>query len=152
MEADTTTRVPATVDALVERLTIAFGSEALVLDGPRAAQDLPPDVVVIGQPNTVGEAFNNDVTRTDGLGHRYVETFEIYCVVSSTCGDTDMKARRDRCLEMLAVVENALKEDRGIGGACDVAGLGPNMRWAQAQTKDGAVCDLAFSVVGRAAL
>lgn len=148
----TTTRVPAVVDALVARVTELVGDTAFVLDGPRAAQDLPEAVVVIGQPNTAGQSFSNDVERAEGLGHRYVEVFEVHCVVSVVSGNIDMKALRDRCHALLALIEQGLKQDRGLGGACDLVGLGPSMQWAQAQTEDGAVCEVAFGVVGRAAL
>lgn len=140
------------VDALVARVTELLGDTALVLDGPRAAEDLPDNVVVIGQPSTAGESVSNDVERVQGLGHRYAETFEVYCVVSAVSGDTSMKALRDRCHAMIALIEQGLKQDTGLGGACDLAGLGPSMQWAQAQTEDGAVCEVAFSVVGKAAL
>lgn len=152
MQADLPTRVPAVVDALVTRARTLYGDTAMVLDGPRTAEDLPEDVVVIGQPNTGGESVTNDVERAEGLGHRYVETFEVYCVASSVGGDTDMKARRDRCLELVQLLEQGLKQDRGLGGVCDLVGLGPSMNWAQAQTPDGSVCEVAFSVVGQAAL
>lgn len=148
----TTTRVPAVVDALVERATASRPGDADVVDGPVAAQGLSERVLVIGWPGDDGDAVSNDITRAEGLGHRYFETFEVHCVASVVSGNTDMKATRDEALAIVNGVEALLKEDRGLGGACDQAGLGPSMRWAQAQTPDGSVCEVLFSVVGKAAL
>ena len=147
------TRVPATVDALFTRLEAAFtGDGVLVLDGPVTGSDIPDDVLVIGHPGGDGVSVSNDVTRVQGLGHRYAETFEIRCCFSSRTGSTNMKARRDRCYWALGIVEDALKQDRGLGGVVDLAGLGPSMQWGQEQHPDGATCDVVFSVVGKATL
>ena len=147
---ETTSRVPAVIDALVTRLTGAQGCQ--VVDGPRAAQDVENDVVVIGMPDGSGEAVTSTIERAQGLGNRLNETFAIWGVISSFAGDVDIKPRRDRVAAIFADLDAALKQDRALGGVADIVGLGGDLAWRQAQTKDGAVCEVSFQIVGRAAL
>lgn len=149
---ETTTRVPAVIDALVGRMSEVLAGQVDVVDGPVAAEGLSDGVLIIGWPGDEGDSVTNDVTRSPGLGHRYEETFEVHCVASLVSGDTGMKATRDAVKAIIDTVSAALKADRALGGVCDLAGLGPSMRWAEAQTADGSVCEVLFSVVGRAAL
>lgn len=148
----TTTRVPEVVDAFVARMTTALDGVAEVVDGPVAAENLPEVVLVVGWPGDDGDAVSNTVERAQGYGHRYVEVFEIHCVASVVSGDVDMKATRDRAKAIVDAVSVALKADRALGGVCDLVNLGPSMRWAEAQTPDGSVCEVLFSVAGKAAL
>ena len=149
---ETTTRVPAVLDALVARMRTALAGQADVVDGPVAAEGLSDTVLVIGWPGDDGDSVTNDITRAQGLGHRYEETFEVHCVASKVSGNLTMKDTRDAVKAILEAVSAALKADRALGGVCDLAGLGPSMRWAEAQTPDGSVCEVLFSVVGKAAL
>ncbi len=145
------TRIPAVVDALVTTMKAAIGERA-VLDGPRSIEDLPNDVLLIGFSAPGTPAVESEVSRAQGLGHRYDEVFEINCLISSAAGGTDIKARRDACFEILKKVEQALKASAGLGGVADSVTLGPNQNWGEAQTQDGAVCEIAFSIVGTAFL
>lgn len=143
----TTTRVPAVVDALFARLTTALdGWQGF--DGPPFGT-LELDFFSVGFPDFDGAAITADVERTQGMGHRYSEVFEIRCLLSSQNGDEDIKAARDRCHAGLAAVETALQEDRGLGGAADLVNFGPAMQWAQMQTEGGATVEVAFYVQGR---
>lgn len=147
----TTTRVPAVIDALMARLTARL-SDTDVLDGPPRQQELQPDVVIIGYPGQDGLSWDNTLERQPGLGNRLAETFEINCIVSSISGDEAMKPRRDRCLQLLAQISDALQEDRALGGVCDVVTLGPSAPGTQAQTPDGSVCEVLFAITGKALL
>lgn len=146
---ETTTRVPALVDALNTRLITAFaGSGVELVDGPPVDVDnLEPDVLSVGFPGPEGTAVDNDMERQQGLGNRYKETFEVHCVFSTTSGGGTMKARRDRCLWALGLIDTALKQDTGLGGVVDRAGLGSVMRWGQDQHPNGVTCDVVFSIV-----
>jgi hypothetical protein len=151
---ETTTRVPALVDALNARLVAAFNGSGVQLDdGPPLDMDnLAPDVLSVGFPGPEGTAVDNDMERQQGLGNRYKETFEVHCVFSTTAGSGTMKARRDRCLWALGIINAALKQDTGLGGVVDRAGLGSTMRWGQDRHPDGVTCDVMFSIVGEVLL
>lgn len=145
------TRIPAVIDALVQTMTDAMPAGS-VLDGPRSIQDLPNDVLLIGFSAPGLPAVDSDLSRSEGLGHRYEETFEVRCLISSAAGGTNIKARRDACFAILQKVEATLKESAGLGGVADAVTLGPSQAWGEEQTQDGAVCEVSFSIVGRALL
>lgn len=144
----TTSRVPAVVDALFERMSDDLtGWQGF--DGPPFGS-LELDFFSVGFPDFDGSAIVGDVQRSPGMGHRYTETFEVRCLLSSQNGDEDIKAARDRCHAGLALVEAALQRDRGLGGVVDLANLGPSMQWAQMQTEGGATVEVAFTVQAKA--
>lgn len=145
---DTTTRVPAVVDALIAAFTEALPN-AQVVDGPRTAQELADDVVIVGQFSDAGSVRSTQV-RQQGLGSRPQETFTVQCVLSSWSGTPGMRARRVRAGEMLAAVDTALRADMTLGGVADNVTLGENIEWLQDQTNSGPVCEVAFEVTGRA--
>lgn len=138
------TAVPAVVDALVTALRGQL-SGVQVPDGPLAAQDLDPDALVVGITPEGGQAVEVERTREGLTGWR--ERFAIWCLISSARGDDDVKARRDRCAELLQVVDTALVP--GLGGIGSLLiGVGPQVGWTQAQTPQGVVVEVAFSVTG----
>lgn len=149
------TRVPAAVDALFARLTAGFDGDGVdVIDGPPiSVAGLGEDVLSVGFSAPGGLAIDNELTKQQGLGGpRYAEVFQVYMVFSSVSGDTDMKARRDRCLWAIEKVQAALEEDVGLGGVVDSVALGPAMEWGQEQHSDGCTCAVGFSIVGSALL
>ena len=92
---DVTTTVPAVIDALIAAATAAMPEGAQVVDGPRAAQELASDVLIVGQFSE-GGTVRSSQTRAAGLGTRPAESFAVQCILSSWSGDPGMKPRRDR--------------------------------------------------------
>lgn len=148
-------RVPAVVDALVTRLSATLGGTAgplgdvQVLDGPRAAEDVRDDVLLVGVSGE-GVSSINATTRSQGMGGRLAESFEVQCLISSLSGEPGMKQRRDRAAAVFAAVDGALRGDQTLDGVCDQVMLGPDVAWVQAQTPQGPVCEVAFTVTGQA--
>lgn len=143
------TRVPAVVDTIVSLLRGALPTWE-VYDGPPVGSDWPWDFVIVGYGEE--DSASSTLTESDGLGDRLVEVFEVNCLASTLSGDAGMAARRAACGALLAAVDEALKANSDLGGACDRVTLGPSLRWAQGQGPDGASCEVAFSVAGRALL
>lgn len=140
----TTSRVPALLDALFARLTSALdGWQGF--DGPPFGT-LELDFFSVGFPGVDGAAVTEDVQRTQGMGHRYTEIFEVQCLLSSQNGDANIKAARDRCHRALALVEAALQQDRGLGGVVDLCNFGPSMQWGAIQDESGATVEVVFTV------
>lgn len=144
-----TTRVPAVLAALVERVQVP-GVENLY--GPQAAQTLHGDVLLIGFGGDGNPAVHVDIERAEGLGNRLVEVTTVRCLFSTISGDIDMRARVERAGVFMAALDVALKADQGLGGVTDRVTLGPNADWVLAQTNDGAVCEVPFEIVTEALL
>jgi hypothetical protein len=144
----TTSRVPALLEALTARFTTALPTWQ-VLDGPPFSQVVEQLVLIVGHADYDGTAVTEAVARTQGMGHRYTETFQVRCILSAETGDEDVKGPRDTCHAALAAIEAALQSDRGVGGVVDLANLGPARQWAQAQTEQGATAEVAFTVEAR---
>lgn len=150
---ETITRVPALTDAFLARVKIVFDEQVQIEDGPPVDMTtLADDVLSVGYPGPEGSSATSELTRQQGLGNRLQETIELFCVFSSRSGDLAMKDRRDRCLWAVGIVDAALKADRGLGGVVDNCTLGPTMRWGQDQHRDGATCDVMFSIAARVLL
>lgn len=149
---ETTTRAGVFVDALNARFATEFaGSRVRIVDGPPLdVTNLPTDVLSVGYPGPDGPSVEVDVERQDGLGNRLRELITVRCVFSTYAGDKQMKARRDRCLWALGLIDGALKADRGIGGVVDRSTLGPSLHFEQIQFAEGVTCEVYFSIVAQA--
>lgn len=147
------TRVPAIRDELFARLSAAM-TEWQCFDGPPAAVEYEENVLVVGHQSTGGGfTVENEVTRQQGMGHRYSEVFEIGCVLSSTSGDEQVfSALRATLLGGLEQIEAILKADRALGGLCDLLGLGSGMNWVEESNRNGSTAEVLFSIVGRSVL
>lgn len=133
------------ITALVEVTREAL-PESQVLDGP-AAEELENDTIVIG----VGDPAVM-TTRTDpDFGGRCTETGEIVCVISCWDGETDVAAKRKRVIDLLGVLEAALRDNPRMvtpsypDGAVDDSILGGVGELVQRQ-QAGALVALGFSV------
>ncbi len=146
-------RLPEFVEAIAAAATDVVAIGGLVLIGPRGDQELPPEVVaVLFSPD--GDGATVDTERAEGLGHRYVDVYQVHCLASTWTGDhydEVVPAPVRRARDILAGIEAALKATPGLG-VVDDAGLGPSSSWRVYATGDGTAVDLRFSVVGRAAL
>lgn len=140
---ETSTAAHLVWDALVE-----LGRDALpgvqVVDGPHQIFEPAKDFFIVGQSDGTDPAVNVAYGDPDMLGRRREEG-DIVCVVASYAGETDMKARRDRCAELLGALVDMLKQNPGLGVA-DAAWLGDDSAWAPMQAPDGAFCSVAFTV------
>lgn len=151
----TSSRVPAVLTALVARLTSTMtglvdpADDWQVFDAGPGAADVAPDVLIVGFADFDGTAVTANVERSPGMGHRYTETYEIRCILSSERGDESVTVPRARCLAGLALVEAALTVDNGVGGVVDQAQLAGSQSWAQTQTTQGAACEVAFTIQAR---
>jgi hypothetical protein len=149
----TGSQVPAVLEALVARLTDTMtgledpADDWQVLDAGPGGNDVEPDVLIVGFADFDGTAVTSDVQRSQGMGHRYTETYEIRCMLSAERGDDDtITEARARVVEGLALVEAALTADNGVGGVVDQAQLSGSQAWAQAYTPQGATCEVAFTI------
>src|SRR5437763_791935 len=106
----TTSRIPATLDALVTILTSALGSTVTVIDGPLVTV---PD----GDYLTVGATPAGDTTTGRqtwiGVGPSKVrgEEIDVPCYCDSYSGSTAVSARRNAAFALMAAAENALRAD-----------------------------------------
>ena len=109
-----TSRIPATIDALVSILSTAL-PDVQVLDGPPNV-NLESDFVTVGwspYADTAAEAQQQFAS----LGtQRREEDFTIVCYADSYSGDTGASVRRARVFQLVGVVETALRTDATLGG------------------------------------
>lgn len=161
----TASRVPTLIDGLVAVYATAlalagfdeFGLAAPVQvnDGPIPAQQLPAEVVIVGDnaddDDDAPSAFSD--RGWAGLGaKKRDETGEIQCAVITQTGDGTFKAIRDRAFALLELLEVALTADPTVGGATGTPG------WAyitagplrETLTPQGAVVRIPFTVSYRA--
>jgi hypothetical protein len=110
----TTSRVPATIDAILSLSTVAL-PDVQVLDGPPNV-NLASDFVTIGwspYTDTAAESQQQFVS----LGtQRREEEFTVVCYADSYSGDTGPSVRRARVYQIVGAVETALRADVTLGG------------------------------------
>ena len=110
----TTSRIPATIDALVAILTAAL-PDVQVLDGPPNV-NLASDFITVGwspYKDTAVDATQQFVS----LGtQRREEDFTVVCYADSYSGDTGASVRRARVFQLVGVAETALRADATLGG------------------------------------
>lgn len=140
------TRLIDAYEALTGALVAALSQiDVQVLDGPRVAQELEPDVLLVGYSQDAGMTLSH---QRAGLGSRIDETFTVRCFFSTVSGDTELTARRARVRQMLDVVAALCALERPLGGVIDRLAFGEQLDLEQEQTEDGAVCELEFSLTG----
>lgn len=106
-----TSRIPATIDALVAIFAAAL-PDVQVLDGPPNV-NLASDFVTVGWSPYKDTAV--DATQQfASLGtQRREEDFTIACYADSYSGDTGTSARRARVFQLVGVIERTLRTDSG---------------------------------------
>lgn len=144
MERRSTT-VPDVLAALVAVCRRALG-EVQVLDGPRRAEDLQDDFVVIGNGNEAGDrpAVRVDVEEREGLTVRPREVLTVGCFLS-TFGGESAAPRLARAGELLARIDLALRDDPSLNGAADAAWLGDH-QWHSGPTPEGYVVNVELDI------
>ena len=109
-----TSRIPATIDALVAILTAAL-PDVQVLDGPPNV-NLASDFLTVGwspYKDTAVDATQQFVS----LGtQRREEDFTVVCYADSYSGDIGASARRARVFQLVGAAETALRADATLGG------------------------------------
>jgi hypothetical protein len=111
-----TSRVPATIDALVALFTAAG---LTTWDGPLVTGDYQPAIHVgyDGDPEGDFKAVDAD-QEWAGIGAKSRdEEFDVICCAITVSGNSDIRSAREAAFAMLAVVENALRVNPSLGQA-----------------------------------
>lgn len=137
------TTVPAVLDALVQRWTLAV-PDALVADCQPPRDFDAEDLILVGftgTPGAVSVTNTLDVAEMSATTDR--ETYEITCMVSAWRGvdDDNIKVVRDRAYEMVDLIAAALTQDPRLGGLVMLTRLSTSTL-AQYFTNDGASADV----------
>lgn len=111
-----TSRVPATIDKLVELWTAAVADNGNVWDGPRISSDFKPSLFVGYDGDPEGDFKTADPGQEwAGLGARTRdEEFDIPCAAVALIGDDNTKLARDAVYTLLAIAENTLRADPSL--------------------------------------
>ncbi|MFB9378595.1 hypothetical protein ACFFKU_06870 [Kineococcus gynurae] len=137
------TAYTAVLDLLTAQL-VTVGFE--VIDGPRAAQNLPNDVLLLATGGDIGMTMTQ---ARAGLGARRDESFTLRAVLSTWSGDTDLGVRRERIEAALNVLDQLTTDRTLFTGVLDDLRLGEDFGMEQQQTTDGAVIEVVLTLVGR---
>lgn len=117
-------------------------------DGP--PRDKPSDFEVLWVGWDPEQAYHATARRVDGdsnLLGRDTEEGEIACILRLRTGDVEMAPLRERAMEIIAAIEESLREDHTLGGACDHAGFdGTSFGVTHYQISEGAQIGISFSV------
>jgi hypothetical protein len=139
------TRVGAVADWLLSTFGGFNGWE--VFDGRMPSTPGGGNVIIVGPDSP--ESFNVTNRKMPGLGVSYEETIRVVCVLWSWTGDSVVKPSRHACVSGLGLVRTALDPDTGdqtLGGACDLAVVGPDMSWLQGAAQNGLACSVGFTI------
>jgi hypothetical protein len=158
---DTTSRIPATIDALLAVVGPAAGEDVNVVDGPPLSWDateLAQDAVSETSYLFVGAIPDSDVA-ADGTQDFNAagavsrdERFTINCTAFVWSGDQTIKTVRDAAFGLVAVVEQAIRDDPSLGGAVLYSRMSGVIGAAQTQDEQGCNCTVMFTVDARAYL
>lgn len=153
MKPSLPTRVPQVIDGLLAILgDRAALADVQILDGPALSVDqLESDSIAVapGTPDQPGIYVGYEEQTSLGRSS-YVETVEVAIAIASYSGESDMKARRDRCTELLAELQATLVENQTRAEAWDSIAMGPEAVWHPVLAPSGATCAVGATVVARA--
>lgn len=115
-----TSRVPATIDRLVELFNAAreaAGNTFTVWDGPLVTGEYGPGIHIGYDGDPEGDYKTADPTQEwAGIGAKTRdEEFDIPCAAVALIGDQDTKLARDTVYALLSVAENTLRADPSLG-------------------------------------
>lgn len=144
----TSIRGAAVIDGLVTLASDLFEGEGVrVVDGPAPQKVSGKKLLMIGwDPNSPIHVIAR--REESSLDADPTEVGEVACYIAWADGGKDMKVARDGAVDILTRLDVAIREDQaGLGGACDLAELGPDAGIWQYQTgEDGATVGIPFSV------
>jgi hypothetical protein len=110
----TTSRIPATIDALVAIFVGAL-PDVQILDGPPDV-NLEADFVAVGWSPYADTAVDAQQQFVSLGARQREEDFTVICYADSYSGDTDTSGRRARVFQLVGAVETALRADPTLGG------------------------------------
>lgn len=96
-----------------------------VVDGSPIANTEAADLVAVGLSVTSATAI--DASARPGWGGTTRMSLEIRCVAQAWTGDVELPPRRARVFELLTGIDQALKANQSLSGACERAYLN---RWS----------------------
>ncbi|WP_239404642.1 hypothetical protein [Frankia sp. Cj3] len=156
----TTSRIPATIDYLVDTFTAAATLGAAsppvaVYDGPVTTQEHAQLSLWVGVDDVDSDSALIAATGEQtwaGLGKQARdELFSVNCVAEAWSGDTGVRAVRTAVYGIVAAVEDIVRTDANLGGTILVTlhGVtGHTLR--QNQTSTGAVAQVSFTIACKA--
>jgi hypothetical protein len=116
-----------------------------VFDGPAPFKPSGMELLLVGWAPFV-DRHAVARRRDEDLGGRMIEDGEIACYIAVGHGDTTIVPVRERAAEILAQLEEAIRDDETGLGADEIS-IGPNMTLTQHQdANEGASVGLAFTV------
>jgi hypothetical protein len=143
---DWATRVPGTIDALVQVFQTAPELDGvLIMDGPEIGPKAAARVLSVGWTAIEGEtAVESQVTAEGLAGNPDREGFTVRCTAAVVGGATDVPAVRRAAYELLTAAGAVIARNRRLGGAMRVQ-MGRHSLM-QGQTNKGAQALLVFDV------
>jgi hypothetical protein len=120
-----------------------------ILDGPSISEGAyEQDVIQVG-PGDPGEPAVVVQRRPEpGLGRQaYRESTEVTMLISCFNGDTNVKAVRDRAIEVFDAIKQRLDAHLVEPGAWDSLRLGEGEVWFQVQDENGCTVWVGFTLV-----
>jgi hypothetical protein len=139
MQPPAGTRLGDVTDALVS--ACAAIANVVVFDSPNAKTPTLKDTIEVGVTTITGAN-----PKAEGLALYYEETLSIPCLVSSWLGGSDMKARRDRCIDIWDQIRVILAANHTLSGACDQAMIGPSWAAVPLSDQEGVTYKIGFNV------
>ncbi|MGW0805950.1 hypothetical protein [Nonomuraea sp. NPDC002799] len=145
-----TSRVPAAIDNLMALLAAAPALAGVkVIDGPLVTNDPLKEAVYVGYDGAAdGEGQAVEFTQTwAAIGQRAKgETFTLTCAVAVWRGGTKVRPVRVRAFELLAAVEDAVREDPSLGLPPPTVVAFASGSLMQSQRNSGMECRIPFQV------
>lgn len=148
MVAATSCRIHVAVEGLLQLAQAALPG-VVVVDGPRSGANIPDEMVLIGwDPQRQNHVDEIRQDQDENLCDRHTAIGSIACYIAVRRGDGDMSATRGRGVELLQLLEAAVRaEPTPLGGVVDFAAVDDDIRLTQFQTgNDGSSVGLAFGV------
>lgn len=156
----TTSRLPATIDALVAAVTPVIGATVNVVDGPplswqtlalaQGAVTQSGYLFIGAQPNDDGGDAAQDFNAAGAVSRD--EQITVWCGAYANSGDQVMKTARDAAFGIVAAVEQAIRTDPTLGNAVLYSRVDNSGKYHPRQTKSGCDVFVVFSVAARAYL
>lgn len=136
--------IPAAVNAFTAALRASL-TAVDVFDGPPMRGE-SFDYVCVGYDPAGGPESVEAGQESAALGNRRrAETFDIICSLAAWSGEDEMAPRRARAFEMLAAVEQVLRDNVTLSGTVQAAQLS-SYSLLQEQTDQGASAGIRFRV------
>lgn len=147
-----TSAAPAVIDELLQILRAASElTDVQIIDGPPLEDQSVPDQLIIGWQPGEGEAATLQQDFAYAGARQRNEDGSIVCWIDCWSGDAEIRPRRLRAFELLAVVEGIL---RASDSAREAPTLGGVVQWSQlaagtlrqVATEQGAKASVGFTV------